>query len=243
MNNKRFLSPKVALAVLALFVFPLLVVSAFVGAGNINPVMVPLKPFNPFGNGLSNQTLNTRLPNMTSFPFELPQVNIPNIFPSLPYDLFFEILLVVILVVAVVGVLMRTTLGKRSRSFNAPDEADIEEERKEVARVLDETVNRLRQGSNYRDTVLECYRQISQILEKESEIEGRLLTAREFQDVVIEKLNLDSLYLDEATALFEVARYSDLDITQKEADRAIICLTNLSNLLKLKKGSDSKGDE
>ncbi len=142
-----------------------------------------------------------------------------------------EFLLIVILIASSIGVAFRATKKQRLRSFSY-NEDETRKDREQVARVLDAAVFQLRQGSSYRDAVLECYREISEILEEKLALKGEMFTAREFEEIVSRILKLDSPYLSEVTGLFEVARYSQIEVTKIEADHASKCLSNLSNLLK-----------
>lgn len=102
------------------------------------------------------------------------------------------------------------------------------EERKKVAAILDETIRRLSLGSNYRDTVLKCYKLIAETLEAKSSLDSKALTAAEFREIVSRKLKFDSAHLSKVTSLFELARYSKNEITEENASEAIECLTSLS---------------
>jgi len=227
---------KTIIVILALVVFPFLIMSAFNAAPQISPVVIPFN-FNPFGNGsgppIGHGTTNiTRISLETSFqssPNHFPSFSVP--FPQIPFLTIWEFLLIIVLIVSVIGVVVRTTSARRIRSFPLVED-DEQKDREDVARVLDAAIAQLKKGFGYRETVLECYRQISEILERKSMVEGKMLTAREFRDTVSRKLNLVSSYLDEATDLFEVARYSRMEITKIEAVHASECLSNLSNLLK-----------
>ena len=65
------------------------------------------------------------------------------------------------------------------------------------------------------------------------------MTPREFRQIVSQKLKFDSSYLGRVTSLFEIARYSQNEISQKEANDATECLSALSSELKeLKTKSD-----
>ena len=77
------------------------------------------------------------------------------------------------------------------------------------------------------------YKLIAELLEERSDVDGKVLTAREFKKRVSEKLKIDSPYLAQVTELFEVARYSvQEEITVEQAQQAAICLSNLSAPLK-----------
>jgi len=97
---------------------------------------------------------------------------------------------------------------------------------------LDDAVSQLVRGNEYRRTVLECYRKISEVLEAKSAIDGKPLTAREFEKKVSSSLKLSTPYLSEVTDIFEIARYSNKEISKADADFAIESLTKLSSVLR-----------
>ena len=154
----------------------------------------------------------------------------PDILPQIP-----ESLIIILILIVFVGVSLAVVINTRRRTFaRTPgfDSDELEKQRNEVANILDQTVSDLRRGGEYRQTVLECYRKICEILESRSKIDGSLLTAREFEAAVSTRLKLNSPYLTQITSIFEDARYSVHEISEKEADTAIDCLTHLSSALR-----------
>ena len=203
--------------------FPLLVTSAFYAGSNLK--VSPLSYH--FGGGVGGQGFQ----NLTgSRPRVENTVFPPFTFPFLPKINFAEVLLVVTVVVVLALLLrVRASNTKRVRPF---EETDFQEERLALASILENAAAKLNSGSGYRETVLQCYKLISQALEKKSTLDGRALTAREFKSKVSEILGIDSPYLSRVTDLFELARYSQDEITREEALAASDCLSNLAALLK-----------
>ncbi len=142
-------------------------------------------------------------------------------------------ILAVLAAVTIAAVVLRG-LGK-SRSKTVPfdiDEVAVDQGRQKLAAILDAAAAKLTGGSSYRQTVIWCYRTISKTLEEKSDVDGRVLTAREFEDRINEKLRVDSPYLGELTGLFEVAKYSDREVTEEQSRAAVACLSSLSALLR-----------
>lgn len=167
--------------------------------------------------------------NVTSIPTGF----FPNIFPNIsipPY--FLTALIVLLLGIVSASIILNLKLQSSSIVSSFDEETDLEKQRESVADILDSAIDGLRQGGEYRKTVLQCYRKICEILEQKSKISGELLTAREFESAVSVKLKMYSPYLSQMTDIFEVARYSDREVTKAEADSAIVCLSNLSSLLR-----------
>ncbi len=165
----------------------------------------------------------------------------PNVFPSIsiPPSVLITIIIVVLIVVSLSVVL--NTRRQTAASAEFENEAELEKQRGEVADILDRTASELRQGGEYRRSVLECYRRICEILESKSKIDARPLTAREFESSVSFRLKLDTPYLSQITDIFEIARYSPHEISKADADAAINCLTNLSSVLREIKNSSDEG--
>jgi hypothetical protein len=142
----------------------------------------------------------------------------------------------ILLVAAVAIVALIVWRGLRTgRGRTAPfEDADhlLADQRRKLADILDGTAIRLNTGSAYRETVIRCYKMISELLEERSELDGSVLTAREFRERVTEMLKVDSPHLDELTELFEVARYSESEITEWQSREAANCLSSLSESLK-----------
>jgi hypothetical protein len=143
-----------------------------------------------------------------------------------------EVLLIVTVGVAAL-IVWRGLSTRRGRTTPFEDDGDLlAERRRKMAAILDAAAAKLNSGSSYRETVIQCYKMISELLEERSDVDGKVLTAREFRRRVSEKLKIDSPYLDQVTELFEVARYSVNDITEEQAKQAAVCLSNLSAPLK-----------
>jgi len=150
-----------------------------------------------------------------------------------PPSVDFVGLLLVTVAAVVILIFWRGLRTRRVRTAPFEDSGNLlAEKRRKLAEILDGAVKRLNAGSDYRETVIRSYRTISELLEERSELDGRVLTAREFKAQVTEKLKVDSPYLDLLTELFEVARYSDHEITVEDSRAAVACLTDLSEALK-----------
>ena len=108
-----------------------------------------------------------------------------------------------------------------------PQRAGADEEM--ISDVLSRTVGALKEGSDYRATVLNCYRAICEILDQGEEAGSSMLTAREFEALVTSRVKIDKGSLHEATLLFERARYSIDPVYDEDAKHAETCLQKLNN--------------
>ena len=128
--------------------------------------------------------------------------------------------MVIVIVFLVVGLAIVRNVRQQKIVAGFDDAKDFETKRIEVANLLDDAVSELRRGNEYRMTVLECYRRISELLEAKSSIDGKPLSAREFEKTVSTILNLETPYLSQVTNIFEMTRYSRQEITKDDADLA-----------------------
>ena len=241
---------KLLALVLSIVILPLLVVSAFYASLAVVPTYSPFFHFNftlpaNYNNPFNLTTVTSIYANGTETLYflngTLVQQYAPVLFPTIPssYLTFFAS---VLFGLAALGLVYNIRVSRRRNLEFAPLESDEEKEerdrqKEEIARILDLTISKLREGEEYRKTVLECYKLICEMLEKRSAIEGQMLTAREFRELVSRSLKLElnstTPYLDQVTELFEKARYSENEVKKPEAEAAITCLENLSAALKV----------
>jgi hypothetical protein len=218
---------------LAFIIFPLLVMTTFFASANLFAAPVFFQFGGP-GKGGNQSVSIVQQGTLTAQEKAVPLGTLPPSFSQsffgLPNINLGEVVLAVALIL--VALLIYGTLRVRTVRPGSFENDELSEERLKVAAILDEAAAKLSSGSGYRETVLRCYKMITQVLEKKSSLDGRTLTAREFKIQVIEKLKFDSRYLTQATDLFEVARYSLNEITREEAQTASECLSNLSATLK-----------
>ena len=217
---------KLIAIVLSIVILPLLVVTAFYASLGVAPTDSPLfrlgftlpNNYAPFI--LTSVTTINVNETITSFftntaATQVQQVS-PQLFPSIPStDLTF--LAIVLFGIAALGLVYNIRISRRRNLEFLPLE-EGSNQKQEIAKILDLTISKSREGQEYRKTVLECYKMICDVLERKSTIEGRMLTAREFKELVSKRLDLNSKSLDRLTDLFEVARYSESEVTKSEAE-------------------------
>lgn len=218
------------LVVLMIVVFPLLVAVAYFASRSTLPAVVAHGFSLPQGNftTLHIQTFNyTTIQQANGQLF--PSLNLPSL-PSLP-RIDPAIVLLVLAAAVIVLILFRGLLTRAKPTTPFEDES-LEDRRHKVAAILDVAAAKLSYGSDYRATVIQCYKQIAKALEERTEVDGRVLTAREFLPKVAGRLNLDTPDLENLTYLFELARYSEREITIEQARNAAVCFSTLSEALK-----------
>jgi hypothetical protein len=231
----------VVLVLGVIFVFPLLVLVAYFATRTVLPGSSALQFAVPEGNSSSLagvQPFNDTSPQQVAgrlFPPLSSQSLTNPLLVKLPGTTTIDLAVVLLIVTAViVALIARTGLGTRRRRTTPFEDAGdlLADNRRKLAAILDTTVARLNAGSAYRETVIQCYGTISGLMEARSDVDGRVLTAREFEAQVSEKLRIESPYLADVTKLFELARYSDQEITMEQSREAVDCLSNLSASLK-----------
>jgi hypothetical protein len=184
----------------------------------------------------SQNTTSTSTTNSTSLGFAIGNsVNLPNY--NIPYIGLNIAEILAIVAVILLGlffsryisiVRLRSRKGEVQGEFVDP----LEERRKAISSILQAaSANLERDSTKFREIVLECYRLIVELLQDKSAIDGKNLTAREFKEIVSKALIFDSETLSEATKLFELAKYSQKEITREQALEAAECLKRLSEEL------------
>jgi len=221
--------------IVAILVFPIIVLMAFYSSLNVVATNTPLFNFLNLGSPKGIYETTTANYNLTSVLLNTSAIQngqqFPNFFPSISIPGYYLIAMIVI-VLLLVGLTIVRNVRRQNSITGFDTSGDLEMQRIEVANVLDDAVLELRRGNDYRRAVLECYRRISELLEAKSSIDGKPLTAREFERTVSTRLKLDTQYLSQVTGIFEIARYSRREISKDDADFAIESLSKLSSVLR-----------
>jgi Domain of unknown function (DUF4129) len=236
-RNRRIITGLLAIAIL-----PLLAITAFysgthvtnVPGGSIGFSNVPAQSYvvstTTYYSTSSNSTITQ------THIFTIQTITLPGILPvNLPLGTIAagaELALVISMAV-VLGLVFKAlrSPSKTPKRVIAKSQTVVVD-RSQVADILDKTIQQIKSGLSYRDAVIECYRAISEILEDRTGVEGKTLTAREFENNVSTILRLESPYLHELTQLFELAKYSLQQITEDEANQAVRSLESLSRILR-----------
>lgn len=106
---------------------------------------------------------------------------------------------------------------------------DSEREKVEdsLSSTLTKAIDELHDGENVRSTIIRCYKEMSNILEKSGAQNKDFKTPREFKDETIQKLPFQEDVISDITYLFEEARYSPHQLGENERDRALEHLKKL----------------
>jgi hypothetical protein len=135
----------------------------------------------------------------------------------------------------VLGALLGSFLSLRRRNLEKSTillaNSKTREKVEEFKDVIDRARTLLNLGSDYRATIIMCYKSLCDLLEENGMPVGVTLTPREFEHRVITKLGIPYNHLHEVTLLFEKARYSKENVLSSEASKAKDCLEKLSSQL------------
>jgi hypothetical protein len=105
---------------------------------------------------------------------------------------------------------------RRTQNLRAGDLVEIEAER---------AMQALKKGLDFKNVIVQCYRQMSAALQKEQGIELEdTMTAREFEHL-LEAKGLPRDPVHQLTQLFEAARYSLRQFTPADEQKAFDCLS------------------
>ena len=106
--------------------------------------------------------------------------------------------------------------NRRTQNLRAGVSVEIEAER---------AMQALKKGLDFKNVIVQCYRQMSAALQKEQGIElGDTMTAREFEHL-LEAKGLPRDPVHQLTQLFEAARYSLRQFTPVDEHKAFDCLS------------------
>jgi Domain of unknown function (DUF4129) len=162
-----------------------------------------------------NLAQEQRSPVGTNAPLTAPQAGEP--FPSFVANPAPWLIIVISVILAALLIGAIWFLWRRMRAQAPP-----------LVRLADEAqvaLTGLQAGSDLKDTVLRCYREMSQILSEQRGIaRPRDMTAREFEQRLA-AVGLRDEHVRQLTRLFERVRYGARQASEREEREAIACLT------------------
>jgi hypothetical protein len=165
-----------------------------------------------------------------NIPKYLPAVLHVNSLPSHP-DLVPVLTIVGLLAVVVGSILGVSTLLQAGKLFSThaePVASDLTQHVDEFKQIIDETRYFLETGSDFRSTVIQCYKALCMLLQEKGVPQQANLTPREFERVTVAKLGIARVSIHRLTALFEKARYSSEMVSSEEAANAQESLDGVS---------------
>lgn len=135
-------------------------------------------------------------------------------------------LLLIILVGGILVFLVVQRMIPTIRSFpeSEEDEKKLEDQ---LTSTVDSAVKELREGKDIYSTILRCYQQMCWILEEKGAKNFEFMTSREFERQAIRTLDVSPSKISEIRKVFELAKYSDYSLGEKERNRAVKALNDL----------------
>ena len=104
------------------------------------------------------------------------------------------------------------------------DEKELEEQ---LTSTMDKAVTELRKGKDVHSTILRCYQKMCLILEEKGAKNLECMTPREFELQAVKTLDVSTSKLKEIREVFELAKYSNYRLGEKERNRAVKALKEL----------------
>jgi len=164
----------------------------------------------------------------------------PSLAQSLnPYVFYYLALVFLGIILASFGLL----IGALHRAYKWTSEelvpVNTRVARQEALQSVQKAAKNLRFAGDYRETILNCYREMCQVLSEQGLQIAINETAREFSNDVSKKLGIGADAVRGLTSLFEEARYSDHQIDDTKRANAINELERLEHTLTLASGQGS----
>ncbi len=111
-------------------------------------------------------------------------------------------------------------------------EKDKKEIEKDVSSAVDRAIRDLLEGKDIKDTILECYNQMSLILEEKGVRDEKHMTPREFENAANENLDVTTSKISRIREIFELAKYSSHKLEEEDKERVINDLEALRDELR-----------
>jgi len=109
-----------------------------------------------------------------------------------------------------------------SRLFDFEDDGEDKKEiESDVSSAVDKAIRDLLEGKDIESTIMECYNQMSIILEEKGIRDEKHMTPREFENAAIENLDVTTSKISRIREIFELAKYSSHRLKEKDKERVI----------------------
>ncbi|MFW5946777.1 MAG: DUF4129 domain-containing protein [Candidatus Natronoplasma sp.] len=101
------------------------------------------------------------------------------------------------------------------------EEEDEKEIESDVSSAVDKAIRDLLEGKDIRATIMECYNQMSLILEEKGIRDEKHMTPREFEKAADENLDVTTSKISRIRKIFEQAKYSSHKLKEKDKETVI----------------------
>ncbi|MFW5946087.1 MAG: DUF4129 domain-containing protein [Candidatus Natronoplasma sp.] len=112
----------------------------------------------------------------------------------------------------------------KSSTESKEDKGKLEDQ---LSSTVDSAVRELREGKDIYSTILRCYQRMCWALEEKGAKNFEFMTPREFEREAIRTLDVPSSKVSEIRKVFELAKYSNYRLEEKERERALKALKEL----------------
>ncbi|MEF8873588.1 MAG: DUF4129 domain-containing protein [Candidatus Thermoplasmatota archaeon] len=101
------------------------------------------------------------------------------------------------------------------------DEDEKKELERDISSTVDKAIRDLLEGKDIESTIMECYNQMSLILEKRGIKDEAYMTPREFEEAANENLDITTSKISRIREIFELAKYSSHKLKQEDKEKVI----------------------
>jgi len=137
-------------------------------------------------------------------------------------------ILVLLIAAVLLFLLVQRVIPLLRKSEEEGSEKDIEYD---ISSTVDEAIKELHKGKDVKSTILRCYQRMCNILEKKGVKDTEFTTPREFEKRAINNIHVSASKITEIRKLFEIAKYSQHELGEKERDRAVRTLKDIQEEL------------
>ncbi len=101
------------------------------------------------------------------------------------------------------------------------DEDEQKKIEKDISSTVDKAISDILEGKDIQSTIMECYNQMSMILEERGIKDEAHMTPREFEEAADENLDITTSKISRIREIFELAKYSSHILKEKDKERVI----------------------
>ncbi len=107
----------------------------------------------------------------------------------------------------------------------------ISEKNENLGKSIEMVIGELKFSNDIKGAIMKAYYDLSRILKNHGVIEEEYLTPREFENMTLRKLKIDSTPFERIVELFEEARYSEHPLSENHRKMAIESLEKIKSIL------------
>ncbi len=128
-----------------------------------------------------------------------------------------------ILIAAVFGIIIAVLV----RTYRV--EKEVTAPHRSIKEYVEEAIYQVKIGKDVRGAILAAYLEMEKLMREHGVEDKKYYTPREFKEFAIQQLEISKAPVDALTALFEVARYSRHEMSEKDRAAALNALEEIKN--------------